>query len=230
MNVAIKLRFHSFLRSLYIFCLFVSYPAYSDETISIASCGLDKDSPGNLVPGSNSTSNVKVNFAGIGEDVVSFKPDEKWMKGSGTSFAASHVTGFIAALLDKEQTGYGKMNYNNEFVENGTNIKELVKFLETEFVIDINFVGTDNATGEGFDNSTGKGFDNATGEGFLTYLKKEEFENAIGNFQLFPNLDENWSPINTTIVNSSYNDTGAALGPTSPFQVWTPNPPKPSNA
>ena len=59
------------------------------------------------------------------------------MKGSGTSFAASHVTGFIAALLDKYQPE--DKNYDNEFVCGQTEKprkEELVETLKTK-VLDI---------------------------------------------------------------------------------------------
>jgi hypothetical protein len=59
------------------------------------------------------------------------------MKGSGTSFAASHVTGFIAALLDKYQPE--DKNYDNEFVCGQTEKprkEELVERLKTK-VLDI---------------------------------------------------------------------------------------------
>ena len=87
----------------------VSYPASSGNTISIASVGVDSKSQPNpeLDVSSFSPSNDKINFCGIGEDVISFNDQGGLMKGSGTSFAAAHVTGLVAALLDKKQ----KKNY-----------------------------------------------------------------------------------------------------------------------
>jgi hypothetical protein len=167
------------------------YSGYSENTINIASCGLQEGSFG-LVVGSNSASNDRIDFAGIGEDVISFKPnednkttaEEARIKGSGTSFAASHVTGFIAALLDKEQT------QDKDY----TRKEDLLTLLKDKFVIDMKLYGD--------------GKDNATGEGFLTYLDETEFmtQQLSENFRQQTDAIQTMTQIMTQTMLQRYSD------------------------
>lgn len=78
-----------------------------------------------------SNSNVGVDHAGIGVDVISFKPGGGFQSMSGTSMACPHVCGFIAALLS---------GGDNKTVD-------VRKRLAEEFTLDIGIAGPDNSTG-----------------------------------------------------------------------------------
>jgi subtilisin family serine protease len=108
-----------------------SYPAFFSECINVAAVS-KKD---NLPTARFSNTNKEVDYAGIGVNVVSLKPDGGRQKMSGTSMACPHVCGFVAALLS-----------------NGANVRgdaELRKILQ-KYVIDIGVPGPDNAAGLGF--------------------------------------------------------------------------------
>lgn len=125
-----------------------SFPALFDETISVAAVQKEDG-----LPATNfSESNSKIDFSGIGRDVISLKPGGGLQSMSGTSMAAPHVTGLIACLLSNQPQKY--------------NDSQLRKLLRKKYVVDI----------------AEKGFDKQTGAGFLTYLSgvqdimdKEEF-------------------------------------------------------
>ena len=157
------------IRTLNIMWTVLRYSGYSHNTISVASCGR-REGEISLVVGSSSASNDRINFAGMGENVISFKSNggasnEERTMGSGTSFAASHVTGFIAALMDKKKE---KKNEEKSFyeelneTETGIGMESLVQLLK-QHVIDVEEEGKDNATGDGF----------------LTYLSRTEFEEVM---------------------------------------------------
>eukprot|EP00536_Pseudo-nitzschia_multiseries_P007818 jgi/Psemu1/305254/fgenesh1_kg.188_\ len=109
-----------------------TYPAFFDETISVAAVCKDEGLP----PTSFSESNSKVSFSAIGRDVVSLKPGGGMQFMSGTSMAAPHVTGLIACLLSNNPTKYN--NY------------QLRKVLRDKYAIDIASKGYDKQTGSGF--------------------------------------------------------------------------------
>lgn len=104
-----------------------SYPAQYEECLSIAAVSKASGLP----VARFSNSNVGVDHAGIGVDVISFKPGGGFQSMSGTSMACPHVCGFIAALLSG---GNGK----------ATDIR---KRLPEEFTLDIGIAGPDNSTG-----------------------------------------------------------------------------------
>ncbi|KAL7527565.1 hypothetical protein ACHAXR_002013 [Thalassiosira sp. AJA248-18] len=122
-----------------------AYPARWKETISVAAV---KKSAG-LPVAKFSESNPEVDFAGIGVDVTSLQPGGGFQTMNGTSMAAPHVTGLIAALMT-----------NGSYKNNG---KKLRKDLASKYAIDIG----------------AKGKDNSTGVGFLTFLSKTEFNQQI---------------------------------------------------
>jgi len=106
----------------------VSYPASFEECVSIAAIGKEKGLP----VARFSNSNVQVDYAGIGIDVISLKPYGGYQKMSGTSMACPHVCGFIAAVISPDK----KQDIRNR--------------LTTEFSIDIGAPGPDTSTGLGF--------------------------------------------------------------------------------
>jgi subtilisin family serine protease len=107
-----------------------SYPARWNETISVAAVKKE----GRLPVAYFSESNPEVDYAAIGVDVVSFKPGGGYQSMQGTSMAAPHVTGLVAALLSN-----GKTHTN----------KSLRKLLN-KYAIDIGAKGPDTSTGVGF--------------------------------------------------------------------------------
>jgi subtilisin family serine protease len=122
-----------------------SFPARWSETVSVAAVKME----GNLPVAHFSDSNPEVDFAAIGVDVISFKPGGGYQSMAGTSMAAPHVTGLIAALI----------SYNG----NQYQPKALKKLLSSKYAIDI-------AT---------QGPDTSTGVGFVTYLAKPEMEQLL---------------------------------------------------
>jgi len=80
-----------------------------------------------------SNSNSQVDYAGIGVDVVSFKPGGGLQTMSGTSMASPHVCGLMACLIQKHG---GQSN--------------LRAILDASHAIDIAAEGVDTATGVGF--------------------------------------------------------------------------------
>jgi major intracellular serine protease len=132
-----------------------SYPALWDETISIAAVGKDGDLPVAYF----SNSNPEVDYAGIGVDVLSFKPGGDLHKMSGTSMACPHVAGFIAALLS------GGNVFSDKIEDKEKKLSELREFLK-KYTVDIG----------------DKGKDNNTGLGFLTYLSSDQFHKEFASF------------------------------------------------
>jgi len=123
-----------------------SFPALWDEVISIAAVAKEDDLP--IIYFSNT--NPQVDFAGIGVDVLSYKPGGGYHIMSGTSMACPHVAGLIAAILSgKPDIGKKKRRKN-----------QLSDLLKDEYLIDIG----------------DKGKDVESGHGFLTALTKEEFD------------------------------------------------------
>lgn len=74
------------------------WPAMLPEALSVAAVAKEDDLP----VASFSNSNVEVDYAGIGVNVISFKVGGGDIAKNGTSMACPHVTGFIAALLTKK--------------------------------------------------------------------------------------------------------------------------------
>jgi len=79
----------------------ISYPATYTECISTAAVQ-KKDG---LPVASFSNSNNAVDYAGIGVNVLSFKPGGDVMRLSGTSMASPHVAGLVACILSTSQVG-----------------------------------------------------------------------------------------------------------------------------
>jgi subtilisin family serine protease len=122
-----------------------AFPARWEETLSVAAVKLEGDLP----VASFSESNPQVDFAGIGVDVISFKPGGGYQSMQGTSMAAPHVTGLIAALMSYDGRQYKP--------------KALKKLLSSKYAIDIGSPGPDTSTGLGF----------------VTYLSKQELEQRL---------------------------------------------------
>jgi subtilisin family serine protease len=109
-----------------------AFPARWAETISVAAVAKTNGLPVAYF----SESNPEVDFAAIGVDVVSLKPGGGYQTMQGTSMAAPHVTGLIAALLTNKEKKYTH--------------KSLRKLLSMKYAIDIGTKGTDTSTGVGF--------------------------------------------------------------------------------
>jgi subtilisin family serine protease len=107
----------------------VSYPASFSECLSIAAVSKKDGMP--VAPFSNS--NVEVDYAGIGVDVISMKPYGGFQKMSGTSMACPHVAGFVAAILT-----------------NSTKKDNIRQRLTDDYAKDIGIPGKDVSTGLGF--------------------------------------------------------------------------------
>jgi major intracellular serine protease len=132
-----------------VFTIENAWPANYEQAISVGAVS-KKD---NLPMAWFSNTNSQVDYAGIGVDVTSFRPDGTYQQMSGTSMACPHVCGFITALMTKGGA-------YSDIIQDDASCRAL---LNEKFCIDI-------AT---------KGRDNATGLGFLTYLSKEEFEKGF---------------------------------------------------
>lgn len=128
-----------------------AWPANYDETISIAALR-KKD----RFAAKFSNSNPKVDYGGIGTKVVSLKPGGGFQEMAGTSMAAPHVTGFIAALLTST---------DGAVVSPCPSDEELRKMLTDKYAIDVGVQGPDVSTGIGF----------------LSYLSKDELDNIAPN-------------------------------------------------
>mmetsp|Transcript_34369 Transcript_34369/g.82814 ORF Transcript_34369/g.82814 Transcript_34369/m.82814 type:complete len:639 (+) Transcript_34369:2-1918(+) len=113
-----------------------AFPARWEETISVAAVGKKRGIP----VARFSESNPQVDVAAIGVDVISFKPlsggnsTDLFQSMQGTSMAAPHVSGLIAALMS-----HGKRYTHSQ-------IKAL---LAQKYTVDIGPVGRDNSTGLG---------------------------------------------------------------------------------
>lgn len=120
----------------------LSYPAQYEECLSIAAVSKADGLP----VARFSNSNVGVDHAGIGVDVISFKPGGGFQAMSGTSMACPHVCGFIAALLSSQE-------------KKSVDVRKKVA---DEFTVDIGVPGPDKSTGLVRDQScicrTHKGF------------------------------------------------------------------------
>mmetsp|Transcript_5799 Transcript_5799/g.10462 ORF Transcript_5799/g.10462 Transcript_5799/m.10462 type:complete len:377 (+) Transcript_5799:73-1203(+) len=128
-----------------------SYPAMRPEVVSIAAVGKFIGLPTAWF----SNSNAQVDYAGIGEDVHSFKPDGGLQQMSGTSMATPHVCGLVAALMTKG----GKYS---DVINDDASLREV---LNEKYVRDIG----------------AKGPDNESGLGFLTFLDESESEFFLGS-------------------------------------------------
>lgn len=129
-----------------------SYPAFYEECISVAAVSKQDGLPVAVFSNSNS----QVDYAGIGVDVISFKPGNGYQSMSGTSMASPHVCGLICCLMTD-----GRIKNDNNAVR---------KVLDQSHAVDINVVGIDNATGVGF----------------LTYLDENEFDSLLPRDTLVP--------------------------------------------
>lgn len=107
----------------------ISYPAYYKECTSIAAVSKRNGFPVAVFSNSNSL----VDYAGIGVDVVSFKPGGGYQSMSGTSMACPHVAGLIACLLTNQDSPPSSIG-----------------FLLNDLAIDIDALGVDDSTGVGF--------------------------------------------------------------------------------
>jgi len=127
----------------------LSYPACFPEVISIGAVRKEDDLP----VAKFSNTNAQVDYAGIGVDVLSARPNNKYQEMSGTSMACPHACGFMASLMTKG----GKYE---DLIKDDASLRQL---LNDKFCVDIGI----------------KGPDNATGLGFLTYLTKDEFDDML---------------------------------------------------
>lgn len=131
----------------------ISYPAFYQECVSVAAVSKRDGLPVAVF----SNSNVQVDYAGIGVNVISFQPGGGFQNMSGTSMACPHVCGFIAALFS-----------NGRIKNKGSQTDKMLRqTLNSMYTLDI-------AT---------KGRDNATGLGFLTALDKGSFTNLLAKVE-----------------------------------------------
>ena len=107
----------------------LSYPGAYEECISVAAVAKKDGFPVAVF----SNSNAQLDYAGIGVDVVSFKPGGGYQIMSGTSMACPHVAGLVACLMS-----------------NGKTVPTKIRQKLNELAIDIGTEGVDNATGVGF--------------------------------------------------------------------------------
>ena len=83
-----------------------------------------------------SSSNERVDYAGIGVNVLSFLPDRRTGALSGTSMASPHVCGLIAALMTKGGA-------YEDIIKDDASCRAL---LNEKFAIDIGSEGDDNGS------------------------------------------------------------------------------------
>jgi len=107
----------------------VSFPAAYKECISVGAVSKRNGFPVAVF----SSSNPFVDYAGIGVDVVSFKPGGGFQIMSGTSMACPHVAGLIACLMTS-----------------GGNPASTIRNVLNGLAIDIDTIGIDTNTGIGF--------------------------------------------------------------------------------
>ena len=100
--------------------------------------------------------NDRIDYAAIGKDILSYQPNDSGLhQGSGTSFAAPHVTGLIAALLDKDGDNYKVF----EETDDSTKLQKVHEMLQDKC--------TPRSTSFVSENEK-----SAIGKGFLTYIKQ----------------------------------------------------------
>lgn len=128
-----------------------AFPARWKETISVAAV----KKAGKLPVAYFSESNPEVDFAAIGVDVTSLKPGGGYQSMQGTSMAAPHVAGLIAALLSNDGSRHKPA--------------ALKKILSSRYAVDIGAEGRDSSTGVGF----------------VTFLSKEELEHFLAIQKLY---------------------------------------------
>lgn len=127
------------------------YPACHEETISIAAVQKEHNLP--VVRSSNS--NPGVDYAGIGQDVKSFRNgSDGYRTDTGTSMACPHICGLIAALMSGPNASEFPRGEGRD-----AKIRELLK----QYTMDIGLPG----------------FDNSTGLGFVTFLSRPEFDSMF---------------------------------------------------
>lgn len=127
----------------------ISYPAAYEKCISIAAVQKRNGFPVAVFSNSNS----EVDYAGIGVDVVSFKPGGGYQEMSGTSMACPHACGLMACLMQK----YGAKGIRNKLTQ--------------AHAIDIGVEGIDNATGVGL-------LTYLSGDEFDQYMPRKELAQA----------------------------------------------------
>jgi len=122
----------------------MKWPAMRPEVISIAA--VKKES--NLPVAYFSNSNNEVDYAHVGFDILSFKAGGGLQTMDGTSMAAPHVCGLVAALMTEG-------GIYSRYIKDDASLRFV---LNAYFLTDIGLTGPDNSTGLGF----------------LSYLNEEE--------------------------------------------------------